>query len=353
MKLNDYFSKFIKNISLNDTRIDRIESALSKLHKFVETDGPLSEALISLFEQGSWAMGMTIRPKKDSDEFDVDVVLLLNLLKRPEDKRTPVEIIRWLAVRLREDDDYREKVIEKKRCVRINYAGDFHLDLIPAYLSAPNNPNGSIYVPHKNGGSGDWELSHPKGFMEWVSKINDGCDGRFRPLVRIVKHWRDLKVGEETRPKSILLTTLLGHHAAKECSSHAETLVRTMENVDAYLQKMTVVPTVWNPSLTSENLARDWTQEQFDIFKGKVNSATKAMRFALGEPDKAESIEQWRKLFGDSFPLTTDADVEEAKALKTNIKSQSVTVAPTGRVLVGGAVGSGVPVSPHRSHGDS
>lgn len=352
MKLNDHFSKFLNNIRLNDTRIERITSALSKLHKFVENDGPLSEALVILFEQGSWAMGMTIRPQKDSDAFDVDVVLVLDLSKRPSDKRTPVEVVRWLATRLRQDDDYREKVSEKKRCVRINYAGDFHLDIIPAYLYDKSNLNSPIYVPHKNGGSGDWELSHPKGFMDWVSDINDTCGGRFRAVVQMVKHWRGLKIGEETRPKSILLTTLLGQHAAQGCSSHAEMLVRTMENLDACLQKLTSVPIIWNPSLPSENLARDWTQEQFDIFKGKVNSATKAMRAALNEPDKAKSIEQWRKIFGNAFPLTTDEDVEEARGLKAGIENKTVSVGPTGRVIVGDAAGAGVPVSSHRSHGD-
>ncbi len=33
MKLNDYFKKFVANISLNPTRINRVESALSHWEK--------------------------------------------------------------------------------------------------------------------------------------------------------------------------------------------------------------------------------------------------------------------------------------------------------------------------------
>jgi hypothetical protein len=51
-----------------------------------------------------------------------------------------------------------------KRCLRLNYAGAFHLDILPA---CPNDRlgGGAILVPDRK--LECWKDSNPKGFAEW------------------------------------------------------------------------------------------------------------------------------------------------------------------------------------------
>lgn len=71
MKLNEYFKIFIGNISLNPTREDRINSAISAWERIFENDEEIEPYFKSYFKQGSYAIRTAIIPT-GSNEFDVD-----------------------------------------------------------------------------------------------------------------------------------------------------------------------------------------------------------------------------------------------------------------------------------------
>jgi hypothetical protein len=77
-----------------------------------------------------------------------------------------------------------------------------------------------------------------------------------------------------------------------------ELILQTLVRLDKYLQGRIAVPTVRNPSLMSENLARAWRLANFREFRGAVHTA---MGIAL----RSKIIDRpgaWRSLFGSSFP---------------------------------------------------
>ncbi len=147
--LNDHFQKFHQNISLDSSRTERIKSAYNALCDFVESDKPLSSALREIFLQGSYRNNTAVRPI--SGEFDVDVVLAIDATDHSSwwrSKRSPSDVVRWVASRLRTNPVYGTNNItvqQRTRCVRLVYAGDFHLDIVPAHCeSATQDP---IEVP--------------------------------------------------------------------------------------------------------------------------------------------------------------------------------------------------------------
>lgn len=346
MRLDSHFDKFHSNVKLNPEREKRIRAAYSHLEEFVKNDGPLSEILIDLFPQGSVAINTAIRPLEEGREFDADAVLVLDVAKKSWDKQTPEAIIAWVANRLRQDPLYEGKVSAEKRCVRITFSGDFHLDVVPARPVA--GVTGVIEVPDKE--EGRWRRSNPKGYITWALNVDKASGGKFNRIVKMLKRWRDLKFGEESAPKSILFTTLIGNHMAIGYSSDADALVPTMEALRDSLEKQYVVPIVSNPSLPEENLARDWTQEHFELFKERFKTATAKARAALNEEDKEKSIKMWQDIFGDAFPKLTE---EDAKRVAEAVKAGTAFVGSTGRVSVGNPHGQvSTKIQEHRFYGD-
>jgi len=348
MKLNEHFDRFHSRISLNPDRKARIDSAYSNLDSFVSGDGEISKILYELFKQGSYVIGTAVSPGKSNQEFDVDVVLALNVLGRPEEERGPQQVIEWLAERLREGGSYSGKVRKKERCVRIKYAGEFHLDVVPAHCNGDTTQ--ALQVPDKENGVWRWSWSHPKGYGEWCGRMQNASNEKFARVVKMVKWWRNRKFGEDSAPKSIVLTTLLGHHIANGCSSDAEALAVTMESMNAYLSSCYFVPVIVNPSLVNENVARDWKQEEFELFKRRWQAATEKAREAYDEEDKGRSISLWQELFGDAFPKLT---AEEAKRMEAIARAGTGYVTLTGRVASEKPGEVHVTVPPHGYYGDN
>jgi hypothetical protein len=81
-----------------------------------------------LYPQGSVALGTTVRPQR-GDEYDVDLVCELAI--DPKSVTRPVQLLDLIEARMRESERYRNRLERKKRCLRVNYEHDFHLDILP------------------------------------------------------------------------------------------------------------------------------------------------------------------------------------------------------------------------------
>jgi hypothetical protein len=80
-----------------------------------------------VYPQGSFLIRTTTRPILQC-EYDLDFVLQLS-------SRTPLDpmlLLDELEARLKEHGTYKPMVKRLKRCVRLVYAGRFHLDVLPA-----------------------------------------------------------------------------------------------------------------------------------------------------------------------------------------------------------------------------
>lgn len=332
-------------ICLNNERAERINSALSNLRTFVEKDESIRKILLDFILQGSFAINTAIKPNNDVEEFDVDVVLGLDISQFPIDRQKPEDIIAWLANRLHENrPHYDGKVRQRKRCVRIVYAGDFHLDVVPAHCSG--DISGPILVPNKE--EDEWQLSHPKGYVSWASQVDEKSEGKFSRIMKMLKHWRDDKFGKDSAPNSILFTTLFGKHMSNGFSSDAEALVLTMENLSNYLNGISSIPSVSNPSLPTENLARNWMEDHFKLFRDRFTTATEKARNAYNDEDREKSIKGWQEL----FPAFPSSIAEDAKAIAEAIKTGGAFVTEAGRITVGNPNNEvATQILPHRSYG--
>lgn len=316
MKLTSHFKLFISNLSLNTGRKGRINSALLTWEDLLSTEKELSEKYKEFYPQGSYATETAIRPS-DNGEFDVDVILLLDVKK--DDSK---EFFKWVLERVKTKKAYENNIKPKDRCIQINYAGDFHVDIVPARTTQGD----SILIPSKR--EGDWIKTNPVGFKKWCDKQQIRHDGKFQSIVKILKFWRDQNVSSSSAPKSILLTTLVGHYMVAK-NSYAETIVETTKNIVTKLTELIEgkeedeVIQICNPSLEEENLARDWTVKKCRIFTSRLEKLYQQCLEAFEELHKETSIAKWQTIFGSKkFP----SELPEAAKMASAVAAGSVFV---------------------------
>ena len=327
MKLNEYFQLFHQKIGLDKTRMERIKRAHATLRKNLENDDMVKNIMYETFLQGSYKIGTSIKPR-NGKEFDVDVVVALNLEDEYGNRMPPSEAIELLYSVLKSNPIYKKKVKRKDRCVRIDYAGDFHMDVVPTHYDEFFD---TLYVPDRK--VEKWSETNPKGYIQWCSDKNDEFNGKFTRVAKFLKWWRNRVFGMDSAVKSIILTTLIGEHFSSDCSADADALLGTVRNLNIFLQWNSSVPRISNPSLSTEDLARDWKQEHYETFKSRVDSLLKKIEDAYHEEDLEKSIEKWRNIFGDVFPSQEEVWAQKVKEAQTKGK---VLVSSSGHILLEG-----------------
>ena len=216
MTIQDRFFRFLANIELDQGRKDRINSAVNRLAGFCRSDAGISQYAPHIFYQGSYANGLAIKPARAREEYDVDLVVLMKL-PVPTGAAAALD---WFQGRLAMDGDYRSRIIQKDKCVRLNYAGDFHVDVVPAHRKTTDAA--VIQIPSRIHG---WLDSHPKGYTTWCQQQDTRTANDFSRAVKMLKRWRDITASTRTSVASIVFTTLLGPRVPGSPPTHADDIV--------------------------------------------------------------------------------------------------------------------------------
>ena len=304
MELAQHFERFLENISLDEPKLNRIKGEHESLRRVLEADRFVSPALYETFLQGSYVHGTAIRPLGRSSDFDVDVCCSLDLDVVPSGTAEPKRLVRWLARRLKKVEAYRGKVSTRPRCVRIDFPGEFHMDLVPL-AGDSRQVNNVLHIPNRtvNG----WEATNPKGLEEWYRRQNARTDGRFVRVAKMLKHWRNQALPESARPPSIALEVMIAQAwPILLSSSDADAVSGVLRQLSNNLMFSFSTPRLMNPSLQNENLLRDFDDDHLRAFKTRLDEAARLADAARREYDEDRSIGLWQRLFRARFPQRVD-----------------------------------------------
>jgi hypothetical protein len=248
----------------------------------------LAPYLPEIYPQGSMAYGTTVRPYNSLHEYDIDLVCQLHYCGHEH----PLLVYERVYARLAEHETYRQMLQRMKRCLRLNYAGAFHADILPA---CPNGDFGlgSVLVPDCK--LQWWKHSNPKGFAKWfldccqrheefreslfkasVEPLPSPVPSEYKyPLQRVVqlmKRHRDIFFsGGRDIARSVILTTLAGKCYRGE-RSLSRALASILESIDTQLALSPTVPVIANPVHPGENFADSWDQEKYDKFRAYIRN---------------------------------------------------------------------------------
>jgi hypothetical protein len=329
MYLRQSFEDFLRNtVSLDDSRKDRVKRAHHSVREKLTSIDEVAARTTGkgTYLQGSYPLYTAVRPCDKDGVYDVDVVLAADFRNERGRMISGHRVLRWLRRCIESIGTYEGKTVRKNRCIRIDYESDnqrFHLDVVPAHR--PDTLQGPIKI------APDWAKSDPKGYIDWFC---DQCDdaARLPHVVRLLKYWRNLQDGEVN---SMILTTIVAHHAPSEANSLDDALVKTTRSINGWMQDQNLgdieVP---NPSLPEEDLARNWSHFNKRRFRERLSSATEKAEEAIECDNEKTTIELWNesKLFDGHFPKTVRGLGEKAKEVAAAMGGGGVAVGQDGHV---------------------
>lgn len=242
-------------------------------------DAPFRLYEPQIYPQGSLRLGTTVKPLSDG-EYDLDLVyeLQVDYTKIPR----PVSLLDLIELRLRQHGTYRDKVERKNRCVRVNYSGQFHLDILPAALDLVCGGT-CVRVPDRT--TQDWKASNPRGYAKFfedqaatatafgevavkasVEPLPDHLSHEEKTSLQrdtqLIKRLRDITFAGncELAPISIVLTTLAAKNFGGE-RSVALGIARVFNSVVAQIPAHGRLY-VYNPANPEEDLSERWDKDR-------------------------------------------------------------------------------------------
>lgn len=291
MKDEQALDKFLKDeVNLNQSRLDNAEDRLETLKKHLKEN---LDGFQGVEIQGSFATKTIIKPVKDSNEYDIDLMVYLK-----NDGSSPQQYMDRVYECLSEKKFYSDHRKQKTRCVTIEYANQFRIDVVPCV-----ERKGSKWIC--NSKDNEWEKTDGTAYRDWYNNQNSKSRGDLKRVTRLLKY---LKQSKRTfTADSIVLTTLAGMAVEDSPEGKFNSLPNSLEAItewiDCYLQKHPSA-NLANPALKEETFGRHWTEGQYQNFREKFHGYTKRIQEAIACQDAEKSEKLWQSLLGDSYRRT-------------------------------------------------
>ena len=264
--------------------------------------------------QGSFKIKTQVRPTSKDDDFDIDLGIYFEWEGESEDGNfSPKELKDFVQDELKkysEEDTDVIKVLEppKKRCSRIKYKDNFHID-VPSYHENKDSDKRKLATEDDI-----WEESDPKAFYSWF--INKFEEDENRQVRRIIKYFKILTRLHLNDPPSSVLLTVLVSEAYESCSEEEvdgdDLAIKSVaEKIISRLEKSIEVN---NPVNLDEDLNR-LSEEEIDLFFEFLDDVVNTSNSAFDSPSEATTSIIWGNIFKHFFPITDSVETGGEKSL--------------------------------------
>src|SRR5258708_2048574 len=170
-QIDDLLDRMAADTQLDDTRKSRMKQSFEAVKAWIEADELFFRPYrYDVYPHGSVRILTTVKPI-GKDEFDLDFAIHLLAFRTGH---TPGRIYGELRRRLEEHGTYRSMIELKPRCIRLNYAGEFHMDILPGIQEFEWDAN-RLLVPDRE--LGGWVSSNPRGYADWFLERARQVDG--------------------------------------------------------------------------------------------------------------------------------------------------------------------------------
>ena len=289
-RVND-FTEFLRDhVNLNPSRYEGLKRSDKAVSEY------LSQNLVGFKgteRQGSYALRTTIKPVKDTDEYDVDRLVYVEF-DSSKGPKGYIDDVYWC---LKSNGNYTDKVQRNTRCVTVNYAGEFKIDVVPCITY-----NGDHFICNRK--TNKYEVTDGSGFRDWFNDKNRITNGNLKLVTRLLKYLRNHK--KTFTAPSVLLTTLIGNSVNDwdgdaQFKTIPDALLTVITRMNGFLQSHPSMPEIRNPALPSETFTRHWDQVKYSHFRDMISSYAGRIEDAYSDDDEKSSVGKWRDLFGDVF----------------------------------------------------
>jgi hypothetical protein len=275
---------------------------------------PLEPFATSIYAQGSMAIGTTVKPLEDT-EHDLDLIFEVD----PIDL-APAELHRIVEERLKQNQIYAQRLVvpAPARCLRLKYAGDFHLDIVPARRD-PERGVTAIEVPDRE--LRCWVPNNPKEYQRWfegravslvimekaaVQPVPALMASDQKPplkrVVQLMKRHRDITFGSANgAPSSILITTMAARFYRGDLNV-ADALLKVLTEIEKEIRSFWPDRvSIANPTNSAEDLCSRFSDQQYADFAHWAIDFSDQFRKLRGTSGIEKTATALKSLFGEKI----------------------------------------------------
>ena len=348
----DYTENIILEIcsklQLQPSLYDLANERYHTIADIIQNDVAFEKLELRMYPQGSFRLKTTVKPLK-GNEYDLDFVAEL-----PQNSNmTPRQLYDHIYRILSTDGTHNDMLEKKSRCIRVCYANDFHIDIMPG--QAINRMTNEIIVPDRE--LNNWyHHSNPIGYSEWFEnqartrieyilksqKIQCSAEPieeqeittHLEPLrraVQLIKRYRDIYCDKNgTEPvRSIVLCTLMGN-ISSNYSNEISIMMDFCKFVNEKIAASNGKPFKVKNPVVDEVLTEKWEEDEqnYTDFVNMMEALTEDLDKLNANSINASIIKQLQKMFGES--ITNYAVKMDAEKLNKARLAGTVTVGATG-----------------------
>lgn len=290
MSVSDDFAKFLSDIEPSRSTVKEISTAQKSLRDYLSSHEEYSNRYQSSYLSGSYAKHTAIRPAKDDGNRDVDIIVETDHSTDDD----PADVLEELRGVLADASKYTTAHVQTHSIgIRLS---KLDIDVVPLAEEGEN-----WYIGDAE--TGEWNQTNPKGHKKWSTKANEEHDGKYKPVVKILKWWRREHCPEGSRwPKGITLEKMVADSFPEESGPYSDLVASVFRSMhDRYSDDLTsgIVPFIDDPSLPGNDLAASYSIEDFREFDSELVSAIELL------DTSGSTNEVWRKILGKRFPTAS------------------------------------------------
>jgi hypothetical protein len=354
-----------KSLDISDSLFEEAEAKYKAVGTWLgEGTSPLAVFSPQIYPQGSFRLGTVTKPLSDTDEYDIDLVFELALLKN---SITQKDLKKLVGDRLKENEIYRQ-MLDKEggRCWTLQYANSmhFHLDILPAipdenfrvmlkeqgipqHLARTGIAITDNTLPAYDEITLEWPHCNPKGYAAWFHeqmivqykelqkrytetlKAEIGKVPKYQiktPLqrcIQLLKRHRDIvfENNKDIKPASIIITTLAAK-AYNNQADMADALSDIIDGMPDYINTRNDVSWVENPVDASENFADRWKNNP--AREPKFHEWLKMVRNDVNKILSCDDIDDVGELLANFFGERVS--ISAVKKFKESAQGRAATV---------------------------
>lgn len=313
MKLQENFTQFvIKHINLNKTREELLNERKEKISQLIVGNDLFEDKFIQIDGQGSYYDNTIIKPVDENQKYDVDILLKINSVEGWEAK----DYIDNIYIIFKENGNYRNINRKGGKCLVIEYADNFNVDVTPLIYDIDNQ----YKVADRN--KNELQPSNPKELSQFIASKNSLSNGKLVEVIKLLKYIKREKMTFSL--PSTLMYVLLGNltkgNAFSEYIDLPTAFHTYINDLNEFLIKNEKKPEILFPSNSfREDLMESMTNEQYENLRVVIKSICKSYNEAYSSQDKKESIDKYRFIFGNKFP----EEVEDINKIENFLTSNN------------------------------
>lgn len=283
------FLEFNESLNVTKTKKRKLQKARKSIQDKIRAyfSNQAKFTLPRFSTQGSSKVGTMIRTTDDQCDYDVGVYFFSK----------PNQTFKTIQIHLKKalTGHTKSKISLLNKCVRINYSGDFHIDM-PIYYTIDRK---SFYLGSK---SQDWEVCDSKLFKDWVEEETKNKPQIIR-IIRYLKAWSNyysFRYGRKT-PSGLVYTIWVikyyeGHQRDDVAFIYSTTRILEYLKNNWKSDWQCIMPVAPKDNVL-ENFNKKQRENLLQAFKDLVEQGI----LALSSSKKSDALVIWKKQFGKRF----------------------------------------------------